>query len=278
MLQSGNLIPFLTAAENVELAMELGARTTGARRGPGSLLGELGLADRADHLPRRMSGGEAQRVSVAVALANEPDLLLADEVTGELDSASAEQVMTVIFDAWRARGLTVLFVTHSRELAARAQPTAAPRERRRSGVTRAREPRRRASALDSVVQALRDAGRRRSARSTGSHSTWTPGSSLAITGPSGCGKSTLLGLIGGLEAADRGPGRDRRPRGLELPERQRARLRREELGFVFQSDNLLPFLTAVENVAPASSRCNRRRDRRGTSVRRAPSPSSGLAG
>ena len=56
-----------------------------------------------------------------MALANEPDLLLADEVTGELDSASAEQVMGVIFDAWRERGLTVLFVTHSRELAARAQ-------------------------------------------------------------------------------------------------------------------------------------------------------------
>ena len=62
-------------------------------------------------------------MSVAMALANEPDLLLADEVTGELDSASADQVMIVIFDAWRARGLTVLFVTHSRELAARAEPS-----------------------------------------------------------------------------------------------------------------------------------------------------------
>ena len=56
-------------------------------------LSKLGLAHRLDHLPRRMSGGEAQRVSVAMALANQPDLLLADEVTGELDSASAEQVM-----------------------------------------------------------------------------------------------------------------------------------------------------------------------------------------
>jgi ABC-type lipoprotein export system ATPase subunit len=68
-----------------------------------------------------LSGGEAQRVAVAVALANQPDLLLADEVTGELDTQSAEQVMTVILDAWRERGLTVLFVTHSRELAAQAQ-------------------------------------------------------------------------------------------------------------------------------------------------------------
>jgi putative ABC transport system ATP-binding protein len=119
VLQSGNLIPFLTGAENVELAMHLGRgrpRPARARE----LLGELGLAHRADHLPRQMSGGEAQRVSVAVALANKPELLLADEVTGELDSESADQVMTAIFEARRDRGLTVLFVTHSRELAARA--------------------------------------------------------------------------------------------------------------------------------------------------------------
>ena len=119
MLQSDNLIPFLTAAENVELAVELGG---GGRAGARArdVLWELGLADRLHHLPRRLSGGEAQRVSVAVALANDPDLLLADEVTGELDSANAEQVMEVISHASRDRGLTVLFVTHSRDLAARA--------------------------------------------------------------------------------------------------------------------------------------------------------------
>jgi putative ABC transport system ATP-binding protein len=120
VLQSGNLIPFLTAVENVELAIDLaGGAHAGARAR--QLLSELGLSRRLDHLPHRMSGGEAQRVSVAMALANEPDLLLADEVTGELDSASAEQVMSVILDAWGERGLTVLFVTHSPELAGRAQ-------------------------------------------------------------------------------------------------------------------------------------------------------------
>lgn len=120
VLQSGNLIPFLTAVENVELAIELadGDRATARAR---DLLSELGLADRLNHLPRRLSGGEAQRVSMAMALANQPDLLLADEVTGELDSSSAEQVMGVIFDAWQERGLTVLYVTHSSEFAARAQ-------------------------------------------------------------------------------------------------------------------------------------------------------------
>lgn len=120
VLQSGNLIPFLSAHENVELAIELaGGKRRDARAK--DLLVELGLADRLDHLPRRLSGGETQRVAVAMALANQPDLLLADEVTGELDSASAEQVMDIIFGAWRDRGLTVLFVTHNGELAARAE-------------------------------------------------------------------------------------------------------------------------------------------------------------
>lgn len=119
VLQSGNLIPFLTAVQNVELALELGGADAKAERAE-ALLSELGLSERLHHLPRRMSGGEAQRVSVAMALANQPDLLLADEVTGQLDSANAEQVMGVIVDAWRRRGLTVLFVTHNVELAARA--------------------------------------------------------------------------------------------------------------------------------------------------------------
>jgi putative ABC transport system ATP-binding protein len=120
VLQSGNLIPFLTAVENVELAIKLADGDRPAVRAR-ELLSEVGLGSRLDHLPRRLSGGEAQRVSVAMALANQPELLLADEVTGELDSASAEQVMGLIFDAWRERGLTVLFVTHSGSLAAHAQ-------------------------------------------------------------------------------------------------------------------------------------------------------------
>jgi putative ABC transport system ATP-binding protein len=120
VLQRENLIPFLTALENVELAIEIAGgqhKHTRAR----DLLSELGLGRRLQHRPGTLSGGEAQRVAVAVALANEPDLLLADEITGELDSTTAEQVMAVIFEAWRERGLSVLYVTHSDELAARAQ-------------------------------------------------------------------------------------------------------------------------------------------------------------
>jgi putative ABC transport system ATP-binding protein len=120
VLQSDNLIGFLTAAENVALAIELAGGDRKARRAR-ALLASVGLADRAGHLPRRLSGGEAQRVSVAVALANDPDLLLADEVTGQLDSDTAGEVMDLIISASRERGLAVLFVTHSSELAGRAQ-------------------------------------------------------------------------------------------------------------------------------------------------------------
>ena len=120
VLQRGNLVPVLTAVENVELAIKLaGGRRAGHRAV--ELLGDLGLAGRLRHLPRRLSGGEVQRVSVAVALANEPVLLLADEVTGELDSATADRVMEVILESGRLRRLTVLLVTHNQEIAARAQ-------------------------------------------------------------------------------------------------------------------------------------------------------------
>jgi putative ABC transport system ATP-binding protein len=119
VFQSGNLIPFLTALENVELAMRLRDRppTPGRAR---ELLGEVGLGPRLQHRPGQLSGGEVQRVAVAVALANEPELLLADELTGELDSATAEQVMGVLAEAWRQRRLTVLLVTHNPDLAERA--------------------------------------------------------------------------------------------------------------------------------------------------------------
>jgi putative ABC transport system ATP-binding protein len=119
VFQSGNLIPFLSALENVQLARSVSDRAK-VTTSPRELLADVGLEKRLNHLPRQLSGGEQQRVSIAVALANEPDLLLADELTGELDSATAEQVMDVLASALRRRSLTVLLVTHNPELAARA--------------------------------------------------------------------------------------------------------------------------------------------------------------
>ncbi len=120
VLQRDNLIPFLSARENVELAVQLaGGDPSGPRAA--ELLRELGLADRLDDLPRRLSGGEAQRAALAVALVNEPDLLLADEVTAELDAGTARRMLDLILAASGDRGLTVLLVTHSPALAALAQ-------------------------------------------------------------------------------------------------------------------------------------------------------------
>ena len=117
VLQSGNLVPFLTAAENVALVTRL-AGTEGSSAHVVSLLDQVGLADRADHLPRRLSGGEAQRVALAIALANGPDVLLADEAVGQLDSSTAKVVLGAIERACEERGLAVLLVTHSDEIAA----------------------------------------------------------------------------------------------------------------------------------------------------------------
>lgn len=119
VFQSGNLIPFLNARENVQLAERLAGKPGKASHAR-ELLSEVGLAQRLTHLPRQLSGGEAQRVSIAVALANDPDLLLADELTGELDTATAAKVMDVLRGAWERRHLTILLVTHNRDLAAQA--------------------------------------------------------------------------------------------------------------------------------------------------------------
>ncbi len=116
VLQADNLIPFLTAVENVELAMGFTGRGEQRDRAR-ALLADLGVDHRRDHLPRQLSGGEAQRVSIAVALANQPSLLLADEVVVQLDSATADRVVDVLFEA----ELAVLFVTHDEALAARGE-------------------------------------------------------------------------------------------------------------------------------------------------------------
>jgi ABC-type lipoprotein export system ATPase subunit len=120
VFQADNLIPFLSAHENVALPMTL-ANQRDAKHRAVDLLVEVGLGDRLNHRPNQLSGGERQRVAIAVALANDPDLLLADELTGELDSATAEGVMTMLKKLNQERGLTLIVVTHNPIVAARAQ-------------------------------------------------------------------------------------------------------------------------------------------------------------
>jgi putative ABC transport system ATP-binding protein len=119
-LQSDNLIPFLTALENVEMALAFQARPSrrgDARRQAGDILERFGVGHRAGHLPRRLSGGEAQRVALAVAMVHRPRLLLADEVVAQLDDVTAGQVVDEVL----ADEFTVLYVTHDVDLADRAE-------------------------------------------------------------------------------------------------------------------------------------------------------------
>ena len=117
VFQSFHLIPTLTALENVAIPLELaGAEDAQARAG--ALLDEVGLKARVGHYPAELSGGEQQRVALARAVANGPQLLLADEPTGNLDSATGAQIVDLLVGLHRRHGVTLVLVTHDPALAA----------------------------------------------------------------------------------------------------------------------------------------------------------------
>ncbi len=114
VFQGFNLVPTLGARENVELAARYaGSHASAARREAERLLAEVGLGERLDHRPQQLSGGQQQRVAIARALVNAPSLLLADEPTGELDSKTAEAVLSLLERFNRERGQTIVLVTHN---------------------------------------------------------------------------------------------------------------------------------------------------------------------
>jgi len=119
VFQSFNLIPVLTAYENVELPLLLTRLRAGQRRRQVNTALELvGLADRQKHLPRQLSGGQEQRVAIARALVTDPSLIVADEPTGNLDSQSAQDVLTILQALSKTAGKTVIIVTHDPKAAA----------------------------------------------------------------------------------------------------------------------------------------------------------------
>jgi putative ABC transport system ATP-binding protein len=124
IFQLYNLVPVLTAYENVELPLLLHAIGAAERhRRTAEALATVGLSDRHSHYPRQLSGGQEQRVAIARAIVTQPTLLLADEPTGDLDRASAAQVMDLLARLNRERGQTIVMVTHDPATAARAGRT-----------------------------------------------------------------------------------------------------------------------------------------------------------
>jgi putative ABC transport system ATP-binding protein len=122
IFQTFNLIPTLSAQENVETALvPLGVSAGERRERAVKALAGVGLGDRARHLPSELSGGQQQRVAIARALVKEPQVLLADEPTGNLDEDTRDEIITLLENLWRDRGLTLVLVTHDSSIARRAQ-------------------------------------------------------------------------------------------------------------------------------------------------------------
>lgn len=120
VFQFHQLLPEFTALENVMLPALIAGRGFSQARGPAeAILGEVGLGKRLEHKPGELSGGEQQRVAIARALVMEPQLLLADEPTGNLDSGTSDEIYRLLQQLHRDRGLTMIIVTHSRSLADR---------------------------------------------------------------------------------------------------------------------------------------------------------------
>ena len=121
VFQTFNLIPTLTAQENVETALVPAAVPAKERHDLAlAMLDELGLADRAGHLPSELSGGQQQRVAIARALVKEPRVLLADEPTGNLDEGTRDEIIGLLEQLWQERGITLVVVTHDSAVARRA--------------------------------------------------------------------------------------------------------------------------------------------------------------
>ena len=127
VFQFFHLLPSLTAFENVLVPMEI-AGVAGARERAQALVEDVGLAGRGHHFPSQLSGGEQQRIAIARALANDPPIVLADEPTGNLDSATGRMVIDLLIAVNRKRGRTLVLVTHDPELAAMADEAIALRD------------------------------------------------------------------------------------------------------------------------------------------------------
>lgn len=273
------LSPYQRAADAIALPLALrGVPAARRRERVATLLGQVGLGDRGLAYPHQLSGGEQQRVALAVALATAPALLLADEPTGELDALTGERVLEILRSVVRAQSATCVVVTHDpaveriadrvvhmadgRAVAQRTEGSGVPERSTDAqgwlapvlppptpSLSSAVRP-----AVDGDAAVVEAVSRQYGGTERGvlglppTSAAFRRGGFHVITGPSGSGKTTLLRLITGLDRPTTGRaitlGRD-----LETLDRDGlARLRASEIGIVDQIRDLVPFLSALENV------------------------------
>ena len=324
---SRNLLPYLSARENVELPMQHNGVKAGVRsRRALELLDVVGLADRACSYPEQLSGGEQQRAALAVALANNPPLLLGDELTGQVDSHSAMRVLDAVQAFNQAYGTTVIVVTHDPLVASRMDRVVTVRDGRTSAEIRRRRNEGDGSVHEEEWVILDPVGRLQlphayvntlemrelvkvhvepdhvsvwpkqgeehqvqdDERESPAVYLWSaageprpaagvpvvvedlsrtfelvgeqvhaledinleiPAGSLSvIKGPSGSGKTTLLHLIAGLDEPSAGDVRVGERSLAGMSPQEKVELVQDQIGFVFQTFGLLPFLSVEENV------------------------------
>ncbi len=320
-----NLIPYLTARENVEMPMMLAGISRNLRRKRAmKLLKVVDMADRADFRPDQLSGGQQQRVALAVALANNPPLLMGDELTGQIDSQSSSQVFGALRRINKYLNTTIILVTHDPLVSGLVDRVVAIRDGRTSTEIRRRRDRESGDLHEEEWVILDQAGRlqipkpyiekldmqdRVKVRLEDSHVTVWPeykvkefirlqapeiiqesvirprktafrgpavatrdiwrtfnlgvekvhavrdvnlliptGKLVVIKGRSGSGKTTLLNLVAGLDDPTRGKIAVGGRLLSKINPRQRVDMRRKDIGFVFQTFGLLPYLSVKENV------------------------------
>jgi putative ABC transport system ATP-binding protein len=242
-----NLLGYATAAQNVAFARRAGDRTR-PRMSADELFEMLDLTSVARQPVARLSGGEQQRVAVAVALANDPGLLLADEPTSELDASARDRVIELLLRSAETVGTTVVVVTHDPVVSARLRRSITLRDGRIGADTDRRDPHgaahRSGSAMTTGLVARGLHAPVPGRRAIGPWSFAVPaGSSLAVTGPSGSGKSTLLASLAGLAPSTGAVTLDGAPFGRLDPRHL------ERTGIVLQSYGLVESISAEENVS-----------------------------
>jgi ABC-type lipoprotein export system ATPase subunit len=263
VFQSFHLLPNLTALENVMLPMQLLGERLPAKIGERArtLLLEVGLGEEwHTHRPGKLSGGQQQRVAIARALANDPRVILADEPTGNLDTRTSKRIVELL-KRLAEQGRTVIVVTHDRSITRvadvrlemedgklRPMPKYVAAEApARAVAAKSWEERAITIVAEDLSKHFKHRGRVIKAVDAANF-TFTEQQFITITGPSGAGKSTLLYVLSGMDKVTKGEllvdGVDVK----RLSGRKENQFRRKKLGFVFQSFQLLPNLTALENV------------------------------